>query len=105
MGSGNDKKQKKKLQQAKNRKRFIINQQLEVEEENRRMAEARAQALRDGGKTATKPKPEVTHDDAGNPIWSAKMQEVKNRITGKKRMAKDRWNRFAGTSSAGAMGR
>ena len=36
--------------------------------------------------------------------WSAKMQKVRNRLTGKKRMAKDRWNRFAGTASAGAMG-
>jgi len=33
------------------------------------------------------------------------MQEVRNKLDGKKRMADDRWNRFAGTDGAGAMGR
>ncbi len=39
------------------------------------------------------------------PVWSAKTQEIRNRLTGKKTMAKDRWNRFAGTSGGGGKGR
>ncbi len=38
-------------------------------------------------------------------IWSAKVQQVRNRLTDKKRNATDKWNRFAGTEDAGAMGR
>jgi len=37
-------------------------------------------------------------------IWSAKTQEIRNRLTGKKREAKDRWNRFAGTEGGGGKG-
>ncbi|MBY0408362.1 MAG: hypothetical protein K2Q01_11790 [Rickettsiales bacterium] len=39
------------------------------------------------------------------PEWTDKVSKVRNRLTGKKRDAKDRWNRFAGTSDAGARGR
>ncbi len=39
------------------------------------------------------------------PVWSARTQEIRNRLTGKKRMAKERWNRFAGTSGGGGVGR
>lgn len=38
-------------------------------------------------------------------VWSAKTQEIRNRLTGKKRAAQERWNRFAATSDAGGMGR
>ena len=37
-------------------------------------------------------------------VWSAKTQMVRNRITGKRTKAKERWNRFAGTSGGGARG-
>ena len=42
---------------------------------------------------------------AEEPAWSARTQIIRNRLTGQKRAATDRWNRFAGTESAGAMGR
>lgn len=38
-------------------------------------------------------------------VWSAKVQEIRNRITDKKRQAQDRWNRFSGTSDGGGRGR
>lgn len=44
-------------------------------------------------------------DADGNVVWSAKLQDVRNRLTGRKRMADDRWNRFAGTASGGGRGR
>lgn len=34
-----------------------------------------------------------------------RMQQIRNRVSGKKRAAKDRWNRFAGTSGSGGRGR
>lgn len=33
-----------------------------------------------------------------------KMQQVRNKMTGKRRAATERWNRFSGTSSGGARG-
>lgn len=41
----------------------------------------------------------------GTEVWSAKLQEVRNKLTGKKRKSRDRWNRFAGTAAAGGQGR
>ncbi len=37
-------------------------------------------------------------------IWSAKVGEIRNRLTGKKRASVERWNRFAGTEDGGARG-
>lgn len=39
-----------------------------------------------------------------NPVWSAKTQAIRNRLTDRKRQAQDRWNRFAGTEGGGARG-
>lgn len=39
-----------------------------------------------------------------NPVWSAKTQEIRNRLTAGKRQAAERWNRFAGTEGGGARG-
>ena len=45
------------------------------------------------------------HSDGKQQECSDKVSKVRNRLTGKKRDAKDRWNRFAGTSDAGGRGR
>lgn len=37
-------------------------------------------------------------------VWSAKVGEVRNRLTGKKHASKERWNRFAGTEGGGSRG-
>ncbi|MDX2072775.1 MAG: hypothetical protein SFX19_00230 [Alphaproteobacteria bacterium] len=37
-------------------------------------------------------------------VWSAKVGEVRNRLTDKKRASKERWNRFAGTEGGGGRG-
>lgn len=41
---------------------------------------------------------------AGKPVWSAKLQMIRDKNTGRERMAKERWNRFAGTEGGGARG-
>ena len=38
-------------------------------------------------------------------VWSAKTQKIRNRITGKRTKAKERWSRFAATSDSGSRGR
>lgn len=38
-------------------------------------------------------------------VWSAKTQMIRNRITGKRTKAKERWSRFAATSDSGSRGR
>jgi hypothetical protein len=36
--------------------------------------------------------------------WIGKVATVRNRLTGKKRDSKERWNRFAGTAESGGRG-
>lgn len=43
-------------------------------------------------------------EDEEEMVWSARVGKVRNRLTGKKRAAKERWNRFAGTSAGGGRG-
>jgi hypothetical protein len=38
------------------------------------------------------------------PAWSARMQQIRDKNTGRHTMAKERWNRFAGTESGGGRG-
>src|SRR5262249_38224752 len=41
---------------------------------------------------------------AADPVWSAKTQDIRNRLTDKKRAAAERWNRFSGTEDSGGRG-
>ncbi len=41
---------------------------------------------------------------AKEPIWSAKLHKIRNKNDGSRRDAKERWNRFAGTSDGGGRG-
>lgn len=76
------------------RKQIIHHHALQHEEETRQIREQQ-EAMRE-----TAPSP--PEDD---PVWSARMQEIRDRLTSRKRMARERWNRFSGTSDAGGMGR
>ena len=53
----------------------------------------------EGSKKAPKPS-EGKKEEA----WSAKTMTIRNRLTDKKRVSKERWNRFSGTDAAGARG-
>jgi len=97
-----EKKLKKKLQQIKNRKQNIIFQHAEQHERNRDLDREREEGIREAAKKSSRG---AASNKVQGPVWSAKMQEIRNRIDGKTRMATDRWNRFAGTDGAGAMGR
>lgn len=48
---------------------------------------------------------EAAQEAAGKEeVWSARTQDIRNRLTNKKRKSAERWNRFAGTSAAGGRG-
>lgn len=84
---------KKREQQKKNR---LSQQMFEI----MRMRRADAERNRDNAERM-KPKREEGKEQE----WTDKVSKVRNRLTGKKRDAKDRWNRMAGTGDAGARGR
>lgn len=88
-------KEKKKAIVEKNRQNFI---KLNMHTEAVRNSAAASAA-------ATAPSGGVPAAAAEEVVWSAKLDMIKNRITGRKQMATDRWNRFAGTSGGGGRGR
>jgi uncharacterized protein (DUF3084 family) len=100
--SSEEKKLKKKLQRIKNAKQNLIFQHAEIHERNRELDREREENMRE---TAKKSSRGAANSKVEGPVWSAKMQEIRSKITGKKRMAEDRWNRFAGTEDSGGMGR
>lgn len=100
--SSDEKKLKKKLQQLKNRKHNIIFQHADLHAKERDLEREREEDMREAAKKSSR---NAANSKVQGPAWSAKMQEIRSKIDGKKRMADDRWNRFAGTDGAGAMGR
>ncbi len=94
-----NKKIKKQITRARNRKTQIIVQHAKTHQAERDAAlEAQEAALETQARAAES-------SDPGTEVWSAKTQEIRNRLTNKKRKANDRWNRFAGTAGGGGMGR
>ncbi len=65
-----------------------------------RMRRADAARIRENEKSMNPKRPEGKDQE-----WTDKVSKVRNRLTGKKRDAKDRWNRMAGTGDAGARSR
>ncbi len=99
------KKAKKKSIRERNKKHHLINlmawehegtdaEQREVDKESKEKNERAAQEVS-----------RRAESEPGKEVWSAKLQDVRNKLTGKKRKSRDRWNRFAGTSAAGSHGR
>lgn len=88
------KKEKKELQLKKNK----FNQEFFNFVRLRKNEEERVKAL-------AKPRKKSKEKDDDKQIWSEKVATIRNRLNDKRRVSADRWNRFAGTSDAGAMGR
>lgn len=87
------KKAKKKALLKKNRHNQMIFEALRLREQETE----RVEDLKEG----LKPKRQQQEDDE---VWSAKVGEIRNRLTGRKREAMERWNRFAGTGDEGGRG-
>lgn len=95
------KKEKKKQQHLKNLRTLHINQQAEAHELGRILEKEREEEMREAALVSARV---AERQSAGETVWSAKMQMIKNKNTGRERMAKERWNRFAGTEGGGGRG-
>jgi plasmid maintenance system killer protein len=95
------KKHKKQQQLLKNLHTLHINQQAEVHGRNRDLDVEREEELRDAAAASSRA---AAKDASGKPVWSAKLQMIRDKNTGRERMAKERWNRFAGTEGGGGRG-
>lgn len=90
---------KKKLMLARNRKLQMLFQHARIHAaEHARIQDAEAAAL------ATPHEKTREQKASDEQVWSEKTQQIRNRLTNKKRDAKERWNRFAGTESGGGRG-
>ncbi|MDE3060756.1 MAG: hypothetical protein KGJ06_07080 [Pseudomonadota bacterium] len=87
-----DKKERKKAQLKKNRHHQELFNLLRL----RRAEEKRVKSLEGLRKPRPSAKPSTEVND--------KMAAIRNRLTGKKRLSKERWNRFATTGDAGGRG-
>jgi hypothetical protein len=98
-----EEKKLKKLQQIlKNRKYQQINQQEDTLARGRDLEKEREEEIKKSALASSRRAEQAK--DGKEPAWSARMQEIRNRIDGKKRMADERWNRFAGTEESGGRG-
>ena len=91
-----DKKTKKKLQLKKNRFaqeffNFVRMRHLEAE---------RVEELAESLEKPRREKEEEREEEA----WMATTNSIRNRLTDRKRLSNERWNRFAGTESGGGRG-
>jgi hypothetical protein len=90
--SHEDTKERKKAQLKKNR----YHQMLFGFVRQRRADEERVKSLEEKLKPPTSEKPSSEVGD--------KVASIRNRLTGQKRLSRERWNRFAGTSGGGGRG-
>ena len=95
------KKHKKLLQFFKNRHTRDINLIAEEHALGRDLEKESEEEVRDMGARAAR---KGTEGAPGNVVWSAKLQDIRDKNTGRKRMAQERWNRFAGTEGGGGRG-
>jgi len=97
------KKQKKLAQRLFNRKRLEINLQEDALARGRDLEKEREEEVKEAGRAASSKAAFAKRQEA-NPAWSARMQSIRDKNTGRERMAKERWNRFAGTEAGGGRG-
>ncbi len=67
-----------------------------------RLRRAEAARIKEMDEKRNKPKSADKKKKKKN--WASKTSKIRNRLTGKKRESKERWNRFSGTSGGGGRG-
>ena len=96
------KKEKKKQQLLKNQRTLHINQQADAHELGRILEREREEEIKEAALVSARIAERTSSGE--KTVWSAKMQLIKNKNTGRHTMAKERWNRFAGTEGGGGRG-
>lgn len=100
---GLDKKQKKLAQLLKNRRIQRIQQAEEQHERSRDLEKEREEKIVASQRTSSRAAEQRKRSNPDT-VWSAKLQQIRDRNTGRTREATERWNRFAGTESGGGRG-
>jgi hypothetical protein len=95
------KKHKKQQLLAKHRHQQQNQQMIDDQARGRDLDQEREEEMR-AASLANARIAEKTSD--GKPVWSAKLQMIRDKNTGRTRMATERWNRFAGTEGGGGRG-
>ncbi len=105
MSQHHDEKKAKKLAHLlKNKRVQAINLQGDQHERARNLEKEREEELKEASRSASAKGAQAKRNQPGNVVWSAKLQEIRDKNTGRARMAQDRWNRFAGTEGGGGRG-
>lgn len=100
---GLDKKHKKLAQILKNRRTQLINQAEDEHARSRDLEKEREEKIRKSQLASSRAAAQRKSTNP-EPVWSAKLQQIRDRNTGRTRDATDRWNRFAGTADGGGRG-
>lgn len=95
------KKLKKQALIAKQRHQQNIQGMVDAQERGRDLDREREEELREAALASARIAEKTS---AGKPVWSAKLQMIRDKNTGRQRMATERWNRFAGTEGGGGRG-
>lgn len=95
------KKHKKQQLIAHQRQQQRINQMTSDQGRSRELDQEREEEIREAALESARIA-EKTSD--GKPVWSAKVQMIKNKNNGRLRAADSKWNRFAGTEGGGGRG-
>lgn len=98
-----ERKAKKLAQLLKNKRTQAINLQEGQLGRERDLEKEREEELKEASRSSSR-SAEASKRQNAQPAWSARMQEIRDRNTGRTRMAQERWNRFAGTESGGGRG-
>ena len=101
MSEHHSKKHKKQQLILKQRHQQAINQMDADLGRSRDLDREREEELRDAALASARVAEQTS---AGKPVWSAKLQMIRDKNTGRTRMATERWNRFAGTEGGGGRG-
>jgi hypothetical protein len=92
-----DKQLKKTLVLMRQRKQQRMREHFILHEQGRQIA-------REAGEQSLDIISSTPDNSIKEPTGCARLHEVRNKLTGRKTMAKERWNRFAGTAAAGGKG-
>lgn len=98
-----DKKAKKLAQILKNRHTQELFRTSEILAKGRELEKEREEEML-AAQQASSRRASADKSRKAEPVWSARMQQIRNRNTGDLREAKERWNRFAGTAESGGRG-
>lgn len=96
---GEEKKARKLAQLLKNKRVQAINLQEDQLARGRDLEKEREEKVKEASRASSRSAQKPT-----NVVWSAQLQTIRDKNTGRARMAQERWNRFAGTGESGGRG-